>query len=87
MTNVNEIAVEQVKSAYSGKDGKCCCGCSGKHYHRTGYGDYRGGGTKNDIRQITRVLNVIKNAPVVEDEGGFVSAVIDGRLYIAYLEN
>jgi len=28
-----KLEISQIASVYSGKDGKCCCGCSGKHYY------------------------------------------------------
>ena len=80
------ISIKDVESAYSGKDGKCCCGCSGKHYYLKAQGDYRGGGTTKDATQVKRILNIVNAAEKKEVDSVFVSAVVDTRLYIVYLK-
>lgn len=72
----------KVSQAYSGKAGKCCCGCAGKHYHRTE--------GKNATRQIARIVGLIQDAMDANDssvmiEPAFASCIIGGRLYCAYL--
>jgi len=90
METNNEISVlptlEQIESAYSGRPGKCCCGCNGKHYHADNTGDYRGGGKPNDVKQIKRILGILQAVPAKELEafGDYVSAEVEGRLYIVY---
>ena len=57
---------------YSGRAGKCCCGCAGT-YWRTG--------DKSFERMLRRVLNL-----KVQDEGNYVWAEVGERLYVAYRE-
>ena len=73
-----------VVSAYSGKDGKCCCGCAGKHYHKSATGDYRGGGTPKDLSNIRRIINLMTANGGAEMDGSYASLVIGTHLYIAY---
>jgi hypothetical protein len=35
----NQIDVTKIHQVYSGKNGKCCCGCAGKHTYATAYAD------------------------------------------------
>jgi hypothetical protein len=88
-----QIAVENVASVYSGKDGKCCCGCSGKHRYASSV-RLQGVALRgyplmdediNDV-QVRRVVGIINAADVVVDDGFCVSTVVGSRLYIAYLK-
>jgi hypothetical protein len=74
MMNANEVVallasvtVDQVMSVYSGKAGKCYCGCSGNHRyasaHREAAGKDRGYAISDDEvsdREVKRVLNIVK---------------------------
>lgn len=67
------LAAEAVKSVYSGRDGKCCCGCAGTH--------------STAKAQITRVVNVInRNRGDIVVGSNNVSVVVGTRLYIAYVQ-
>jgi len=81
-----------VSSVYSGIDGKCCCGCSGKHYYASTHREWaqkkRGYAVKDeDIndRMIEKVIKIIENAEKIEDLGSCISTTVGKRLYIAYL--
>jgi hypothetical protein len=77
------MKAESVTSAYAGKAGKCCCGCSGKHYHRDG-------GTANDLKQINRIaakIQELATAPSFTRGVTYASAEEDGRVYIVYFAN
>ena len=64
---------EKITSVYSGKNGKCCCGCSGKHYR--------------DGPMVKKVVNIIQAHPEKMEQGTNHTAVVIGnRLYIAYEE-
>ena len=71
-----KIPLDQVESAYNGKDGKCCCGCAGTH-HR-------------EPRQIKRIYNkMMKLATTIEwmDSGPELYTLVNGnRLYILYMK-
>ncbi len=82
MMNANDVkaflatvTLSQVMSVYSGKKGKCYCGCSGNHRyasaHREAATKDRGYAISDDEvndRQIKRVFNIVKeNFTVPED--------------------
>jgi len=88
------LKVEDVLSVYSGIDGKCCCGCSGKHTYNPMYVDE---GTKKrgypvkesevSKRVVSMVLNKVKGSMQAEVDGDMVTTVIGRRLYIVYLRS
>ncbi len=61
--------INQINRVYSGKPGKCCCGCSGKY--------------SDSDRSKKLILNKILKADY-EDCGDHVWAEVGNRLYIAY---
>lgn len=89
------IKKEQVRSVYSGKAGRCCCGCSGKHYYNSKFiGEAeKDRGYKIDKEEIndnmiSRAVNILNNAICegkAEIEDTMVCYEIQDRLYIAYL--
>jgi hypothetical protein len=71
-TSMVELA--NVVSVYSGKDGKCCCGCAGKHYD-----------AKENAKQVKRIVNLINaNAALATQEDDHTFVVLGSRVYIAY---
>jgi hypothetical protein len=72
---LESVTLDQVMSVYSGKKGKCYCGCSGNHRyasaHREIAGQNRGYPISDDEvndRQVKRVLGIVKaNFTVPED--------------------
>lgn len=91
--NADKLTTDDVLSVYSGKDKKCCCGCSGKHSYSSKFvveaGLNRGYDVKSEEvsdAQITRVLNIIKkNSEIAEFAYDHVAVVVGARIYIAYL--
>lgn len=88
--------VEDVVSVYSGKAGKCACGCSGKHRyaaaHRALAGERRGYAVADDEvndRQVRKVANLVAGAGalLVSDGDGVFYAELDGRLYVVYTKD
>jgi hypothetical protein len=85
------LTASEILSVYSGRDGKCCCGCAGKHYYNP---QYKKEGTKNrgyevtdedvSIKMVNKVIGILNRSEVVENLGSCVSTVVDKRLYIAY---
>lgn len=67
------ISIENVKQVYSGKDGKCCCGCAGKH--------------SEDQKQKTRIVNILNKDENMKVEDTYAYTVIGNRLYIAYFND
>jgi len=67
------MELNQVKSVYSGINGRCCCGCSGKHTDST-----------DNPRTVKMIFNKIQNAENREDGSGHIAAYIGKRIYVAY---
>lgn len=85
---------EQVPHVYSGRAGRCCCGCSGKHrYHskhiaaenaRRGYNI---DAEEVNDRQVARVLAILQERVREAVFGNNnVSVTVDERLYVVYVE-
>jgi hypothetical protein len=85
------INLSSVQSVYSGKAGKCCCGCAGKHTYASATREQAGKDcgyviTDDEVSDKTVKLIVGKlQALDFEVCGGYVHATDGGRLYIAYL--
>lgn len=89
---MNKIEINQVKSVYSGKPGRCCCGCSGIHRYAK---DHRNWASKNrgytvtddeiNDRFVKKVVNIINANIEVADVGvNNTSVEMNNRLYVAY---
>lgn len=68
------LTLDQIESVYSGKDGKCCCGCAGKH--------------SSDVRNKARILRLVQEGErcgEVEFGETYAARVIGTRLYIVYI--
>ena len=94
---MNQIKLEKVLSVYSGINGKCCCGCSGKHTYsstrREEAGKDRGYEIEDDEvndRTVKMMVNKINKqielGNVLDNNEDLVSCVVGQRLYIAYLK-
>lgn len=93
---MSTIDLSAVHHVYSGKDGKCCCGCSGTHRYLAAYREEeskrRGYAIDDDElndRQVKKVCDLLQSAAeqgtsVVHDEGDHVWTVVGSRIYIAY---
>lgn len=81
-----QINKSNVVSVYSGRDGRCCCGCSGIHRHSSISKNMPSYGVVSD-RHVARVCNIMnKHVDELEYDNGHVALRLDGRLYIAYME-
>ena len=73
------IDINTVKSVYSGKDGKCCCGCAGTHWKNT----------DDNMRNVKRIIKKIENATELDNGGwtcdyqGMFDDVTGERIQIA----
>ena len=88
-------SLDNVASVYSGIDGKCCCGCSGKHtfssQNRQWAEKNRGypvtDGEVNDrvVKMIyNKMSRLVESGETEYDNSEFVSAVVGKRLYVVY---
>lgn len=90
---MKDIDLDRVASVYSGKPGKCCCGCSGKHTyaskHREWSSETRGylvaDFEVNDKTVAKIVAKLNANKPWDINCQHMVIKTIDDRLYVAYL--
>jgi hypothetical protein len=86
------LTTDQVVTVYSGRAGKCCCGCAGNHRvnskhaalatERRGYAH-----DPKDVndRQVAKVLGLVRaNAKDAEAGMGNFSVVLENRLYVVY---
>ena len=92
---IKAIELEKVSSVYSGKSGRCCCGCSGKYTYAQAHRDWA---SKNrgypvmdeDVNDRVVRLHVAKinnRLNEAEDLGECVSWDNGtGRVYVAYLK-
>jgi hypothetical protein len=89
---------DKIASVYSGKAGRCCCGCAGKHFtasqHRSWEGRNRGYKVRDEEvsdRMVKKVWGIlVSNAEIATPiKAGpistYTSVTIGNRLYIAYL--
>lgn len=79
---------EDVTRVYFGKDGECCCGCSG-NFHSP---DKKAMVTKavNRINEAIRMSEngvLAKNVEILNDPGCFTSAGDGNRLTIVYFDD
>jgi hypothetical protein len=87
-----KLTADRIMSVYSGQDGKCCCGCAGKHYYNpefqkqgSRYRGYKVDDNELSIKMVNKVIGILNRSNDVEDLGSCFSTVIGKRLYIAYL--
>lgn len=85
---IASLTEKDIMSVYSGVNGKCCCGCSGKHTYNPLYkelgGENRGYALDDEdcnARTVKTILNKIKkNASLMNQgdyqPGDFVSVVL-----------
>ena len=88
--------LNQVSSVYSGINGRCCCGCAGKHTYSSQnrqWAEKHRGYPISDDEVNDRVVKMMYNKVArlldngqgdVTDEPDFVSAVNGNRLYVVY---
>lgn len=84
--------IENVMSAYSGKPGKCMCGCSGRYYYlknnQVKAGQNRGYKVSDDEvsdRMVKKIFNAIFGSPCIEVIENYIyTAIVDGRKYTVY---
>ena len=83
-----------IVSVYSGIDGRCCCGCAGKHRyaseHREYSSKYRGYSvTDEDVsdRSVKIISNKVLNHKDSEHNGDHSSLVSGNRVLVVYYKD
>lgn len=81
---------DSIESVYSGKDGKCCCGCAGTHRYNSKHARHDHERDSINDKQVAKVLRVVQDGvalgeTTVEDTHAW--RVVGTRLYIAYYAN
>ncbi len=89
-TQLQNVTPSQVAKVYTGKAGRCCCGCAGRYFYaadQAAEAEQRGG-TVNPA-QVTRVLRLLQAETATEVEDGLsevlLSCTVGSRLYVAFL--
>lgn len=87
------LQTNQIMEVYSGKVGRCCCGCSGKYYFNSEFikeaSKARGYEVEPDeindkmVRKVIKLINQADESSLDKNET-YVSIEIGERLYIAY---
>jgi hypothetical protein len=93
LKRISSMTQSNIRSVYSGVDGKCCCGCAGKHHYNSQLvkeasvsRGYEVTADEINDKMITKVLTLMKkNVDDTEDLGSCISLVVGKRLYVAYL--
>ncbi len=72
------LTADKVEKVYTGKPGKCACGCSGNYW----YPDH-----KNFAKMAKKVLDLLNHPDSsTEYDEAWASCEVDGRVYTAYLK-
>jgi hypothetical protein len=96
---IQGLRLEDVMSVYSGRDGACACGCSGKHRYASKYRDIATANRGYEVtdeevndRQVERILKLVQDAgEEAEFDGDMATLVVDqpgrkrGTVYVVYL--
>jgi len=82
---------KDIVSVYSGKAGRCCCGCAGKHTYASAHREWasknRGYAVTDDEvddRLVKIISNKVLKDPDVEHEDSLSCVEIGNRLLIVY---
>lgn len=97
MTRTELVKLEEVEHVYNGKQGKCCCGCSGNHWYpstatkeevQKSRGYQLGDDEVSDagVKFVLRKVNVAIAEGKVEDGKCYLAANTPTRVYIVYLK-
>jgi len=91
-----KIKIETVASVYSGKAGRCCCGCSGNHRYASAHVKWasKNRGYKvtdeeisdRSVKMLVNKLNKADAKELTHDNPIYVSMERGGRLYVAYFK-
>jgi len=90
---LKDFNINQVMAVYSGKDGACCCGCSGNYYYNPSFIEegiqHRGYTITEDeinLSMVSKILNMMKKTNAQETDRSGVFHYIKGKkLYMVIL--
>lgn len=90
------LTLDNVASVYSGKVGRCCCGCSGKHTYASALRDEAGKSRGYEVRDeeindrtVKMIFNKIMKAyykDVTKINETCYSYETETRLYVLYMK-
>ena len=93
MNRNKQLVLENVSSVYSGVNGRCCCGCAGKHTYAQAHRRFASANrgypvTDEEIsdRSVKLIVGKIQKAGTAVAKDDLVYAVVGKRLYVAYLK-
>ena len=70
---VSDLSINDINRVYSGKAGRCCCGCSGKY--------------SSDDKAKRRLLRLLNENPSAIDRGSnYIAVELGTRIHIAYFD-
>ncbi len=88
-----KLEINQIASVYSGKDGECCCGCSGKHYyakaHQAASSKSRGYAVTDDEvsdRMVKKVVNKINDVLAMPEDVQKAYQLDVGASYVSIVD-
>ena len=93
------LTPNDIEKVYKGKEGKCCCGCSGRYFYNKAHqklgSDRRGYEVEDKECNNRKVLEVLKKVQdnvmtLTEDDydhGNHVTFYENGKMFIAYFAN
>ena len=86
LEDLDNMTLKTVEKVYSGKEGACCCGCSGKYWYSPIQPnlelDY-----PTSAKMVNKVIKLIKeNRDHAEFGMNYISITIGNRWYIAYFD-
>ena len=87
-SHLNNLELDGINKVYSGKKGRCCCGCSGKYFFcsEAPANQHRLAIDCND-KMVKKVLGLIKAAAVDDlmTDDNYYALEVEERLYVVYL--
>jgi hypothetical protein len=91
-----KIKIETVASVYSGKAGRCCCGCSGKHRYASAHVKWASKNRGYEVtdkeisdRSVKLLVNKLNKADAKElsdPNPRSIAMERGGRLYVVYFK-
>ena len=79
------LDISKITKVYSGKAGKCMCGCAGKYSYNEGTEHEEWQGDVN-VRTVKMFTKQIKSNPAVKYGNGYMYFEHNGRIKVAYFK-